>query len=237
MSKHLEALNELFRRFQEQMAEDDSQAENAGENGRTTLERLGYMRLKAMNRFMQVIDATIAGFLLLKESVANDIGNLSQELYEHFGVKDSESPVENTSDAEDKPPAQSPDDVASDPKPRHERKPRGKTPLEYQRLPKHRATGSPRLDMLETALHDALECLNNAKIAYHFKAIKEVRLALTELYKSWDKPEEERIFELEAELKDAAERLSANPSAAKSKVMRNLRSDIIVALQNKDDHE
>lgn len=104
----------------------------------------------------------------------------------------------------------------------------------HERLSRHRSTGNSRLDTLETALHDALERLNNAKMAFHFMAIKDVRLALTDLYKAWDKPEDERITELEAGLKDAVDKLSANPNAAKSKIMPEIWGDIIVALQNKD---
>jgi Holliday junction resolvasome RuvABC DNA-binding subunit len=66
MSKQLEALNGLFQAFQEQMAEDANQAKNARENERTTLEQLGYMRLKAMNNFIEVIDTTIAALAHLK---------------------------------------------------------------------------------------------------------------------------------------------------------------------------
>lgn len=81
------------------------------------------------------------------------------------------------------------------------RKPQEKVEPEFKRLPVHRATGNLRLDVLEMALHDTLERLNNSKMAYHFMTIKEVRLALNELYKSWDKPENERIAELEVGLK------------------------------------
>jgi len=102
---------------------------------------------------------------------------------------------------------------------------------EFKRLSLHKPTGNERLDTLETALHDALERLNNTRMAYHFMAIKEVRLALTDLYKSWDKPEAERIVELEIGLKDAVDKLSANRSAANSKIMPQIWGDIIVALQ------
>ena len=102
---------------------------------------------------------------------------------------------------------------------------------EFKRLSVHKPTGNPRLDSLETALHDALERLNNAKMAYHFMVIKEVRLALTDLYRAWDKPEAERIAELEAGLKDAVDKLSANRSASNSKIMPEIWGDIIVALQ------
>jgi len=102
---------------------------------------------------------------------------------------------------------------------------------EFKRLSVHKPTGNPRLDALEMALHDALERLNNTKMAYHFMAIKEVRLALTDLYKAWDRPEEERIAELESGLKDAVDKLSANPNAANSKIMPEIWGDIIVALQ------
>ena len=108
---------------------------------------------------------------------------------------------------------------------------------EYQHLPKHRATGNPRLDALETALHDTLERLVNTKLAHYVKDINEVRLALIELYKSWDKPEDERLAELESGLKEAADKLSANSRAGKSKVMQDIWSNIIVALQNKGTDE
>jgi len=238
MSKQLEALNNLFQSFQEQMVEDDNQAENARENGRTTLEQLGYMRLKAMNNFIEVIVATVTGLLQLKASLENDRDKLLQEIREHFGERKPEPSAESADNAEVKAPAQPAEplaDAESDPKPRRSRKPKAKP--EYKRLPKHRTTGNPHLDALETALHDALECLGNMKLAFYVKGIKEVRLLLAELYKSWDKPEDERLAELETGLKEAADKLSANSRAAKSKVMQNLWSNIIVALQGKDNDE
>ncbi|MFA6716561.1 MAG: hypothetical protein WCS27_14360, partial [Victivallaceae bacterium] len=128
-------------------------------------------------------------------------------------------------------------DAVSDPKPRRIRKTREKAKPEYKRLPKHRTTGNPRLDALETALHDALECLGNTRLAFYVRDINEVRLALIELYKSWDNPEDERLAELESGLKAAADKLSANSRAAKSKVMQDIWSSIIVALQEKDNNE
>jgi hypothetical protein len=122
-------------------------------------------------------------------------------------------------------------------KTKRDRKPKEKAKTEYRRLSKHRATGNVRLDALETVLHDALECLNNTKLAFYVKDIKEVRLALSELYKSWNKPENERLVELEAGLKAAVDKLSANSRATKSKVMQDVWSDIIVALQQKDNDE
>lgn len=121
------------------------------------------------------------------------------------------------------------------PKAKREQKPKKKVNPEYKRLPKHRATGNPRLDILEMALHDALERLNNTKLAFYVKDIKEVRLALIKLYKSWDNPEDERLAELEYGLKEAADKLSANSRAGKSKIMQAIWSDIVVALQNKKD--
>jgi len=113
---------------------------------------------------------------------------------------------------------------------------KAKFTAEFKRLAVHKPTGNLRLDALETALHDALERLNNTKMAYHFMAIKEVRLALTDLYRAWDKPDAERIAELEAGLKDAVDKLSANRSAANSKIMPQIWGDIIVALQGSKDN-
>jgi hypothetical protein len=167
---------------------------------------------------------------------------LLQEIRKHFGERKPEPSAESTGNAEAKasaPPAQSAEPLAdevSDPKPKakRERKPKEKVKPEYQRLPKHRATGNPRLDALEMALHGALERLVNTKLAHYVKDINEVRLALIELYKSWDKPEDERLAELETGLKAAADKLSGNSRAAKSKIMQDIWSDIIVALQNKE---
>jgi hypothetical protein len=127
--------------------------------------------------------------------------------------------------------------TGSDPKPKQKRKPKEKVKPEYKHLSKHRATGNSRLDALEMALHDALECLNNTKLAFYVKDIKEARIALDKLYKSWDKPEDERIAELETGLKAAVDKLSANSRAVKSKIMQDIWSNIIVALQNKEDSE
>jgi hypothetical protein len=127
--------------------------------------------------------------------------------------------------------------AGSEPTPKRGRKTKEKAKPEYKRLPKHRATGNPRLDALETALHDALECLNNTKLAFYVKDIKEVRIALDKLYKSWDKPEDERTIELETGLKAAADKLSGNSRAAKSKIMQDVWSNIIVTLQNKENNE
>jgi hypothetical protein len=127
--------------------------------------------------------------------------------------------------------------TGSEPEPKAKRARKPKAKPEYQRLPKHRATGNPRLDALETALHDALERLVNTKLAHYVKDINEVRLALIDLYKSWDNPGDERLAELEVGLKAAADKLSANSRASKSKIMQDIWSDIIVALQNKEDNE
>ena len=134
-------------------------------------------------------------------------------------------------------PEPAPEPTGYDPKPKHKRKPKEKAKPEYQHLPKHRATGNPRLDALETALHDALERLVNTKLAHYVKDINEVRLALIELYKAWDKPGDERLAELEVGLKVAADKLSGNSRAAKSKIMQDIWSDIIVALQDKENGE
>jgi hypothetical protein len=151
---------------------------------------------------------------------------------------DSPKPEDTKTPPEPAKPEPEPEPQASsDPQPKRKRKPRDKAKPEYQRLPKHRSTGNPRLDILETALHDALERLVNTKLAHYVKDINEVRLALTELYKSWDKPQDERLAELESGLKAAADKLSGNSRAAKSEVMRNIWSDIVVALQQKDNNE
>lgn len=135
-------------------------------------------------------------------------------------------------------PAPEPQTVsAPEPKAKRKYKPKEKKKSEYQRLPKHRATGNPRLDALETALHDALERLVNTKLAHYVKDINEVRLALIELYKAWDKSEDERLSELESGLKAAADKLSGNSRAAKSKIMQDIWSDIIVSLQDKENGE
>ena len=148
-----------------------------------------------------------------------------------------DKPKETKTSPESAKPGPSPEPQAGSkptPKPKQKRKPKEKVKPEYQRLPKHRATGNPRLDALETALHDALERLVNTKLAHYVKDINEVRLALIELYKAWDKPGDERLAELEVGLKAAADKLSGNSRAAKSKIMQDIWSDIIVALQNKE---
>ena len=127
--------------------------------------------------------------------------------------------------------------TGSDAKTKRKRKTNEKEKAEYQRLPKHRATGNPRLDALETALHDALERLVNTKLAFYVKDIKEVRQALIKLYKDWDKSGDERLPELETGLKAAADKLSANSRATKSKIMQDVWSSIIVALQDKENGE
>jgi hypothetical protein len=121
--------------------------------------------------------------------------------------------------------------------PKTKQKPKSKANPKFKRLPKHRATGNQRLDSLENALHDALERLSNTKLAFYVKVIKQVRIALVELYKLWDKPADERIAELETGLKEAVEMLSANSRAGKSKIMQNIWSDIIVALQGNQSNE
>jgi len=121
-------------------------------------------------------------------------------------------------------------------------KKRGRKPKkqaeEYQHLPRPKHSGDQRRDALELALHNALERLNNTKMAFHFKTIKRVRKNLEDLFNaSAGKSNDERIVDLEAGLKDAVELLSTNPNAANSKVMQNLWSDIIVALQGKDSEQ
>jgi hypothetical protein len=196
------------------------------------------------NPFLQPIEAEIERLEEIEKQVKSRLEVVRQlhrwvsEVFDPPKTNKTNSPKPEdtkTSPESGKPePAPEPQAGAS-PKPK--RKQKEKKKAEYQRLPKHRSTGNPRLDALETALHDALERLVNTKLAHYVKDINEVRLALIELYKAWDSPEDERLAELETGLKAAADKLSANSRAAKSKVMRNLRSEIIVALQNKDDHE
>jgi hypothetical protein len=191
------------------------------------------------NPFLQPIEAEIERLQEIEKQVKSRlevVKQLHRWISEVFDL-----PETNKTDSPEKPedtkkPGDS-EQAAPEPAPKAEPKPSRKTKKKvssgYKRLPKHRATGNPRLDALEISLHDALECLNNTKLAFYVKEIKEVRSALEVLYKSWDKPEEERLPELESELKAATDKLSANSRASKSKVMQNIWSDIIVALQNK----
>ena len=189
------------------------------------------------NPFLQPIEAEIERLEEIEKQVRAKlevVKQLHRWVSEVFDLSKSE-------DTKTSPPAQpepEPEPQAdSDPKPKRQWKPKEKKEPEYQHLPKHRATGNPRLDALEAALHDALERLVNTKLAHYVKDINEVRLALIELYKSWNKPGDERLAELESGLKVAADKLSANSRAAKSEVMRNIWSNIIVALQQKDNDE
>jgi hypothetical protein len=198
------------------------------------------------NPFLQPIEAEIERLEDMEKQIKGRMEALKQ-LHEFisgiFDPKPDKPDSPAKPEAAETPPAEPTPEPApepqtgSEPAPKHGRKTKEKAKPEYQRLSKHRATGNLRLDALETALHDALECLNNTKLAFYVKDIKEVRLALSELYKSWNKPEDERLAELEPALKEAANKLSANSRAAKSKVMQDIWSNIIVALQQKDNDE
>ena len=248
MFKHVGSLEDLFREIRKHMESDNQEQEN-DEIPQSMLEQLGCGRLKQMDEFIREIDASIGRFMSIKAAVVDDREKLLREILEHFGYEgqsasgnsaDSEVTESPKAHQEPVPPwrAEKNDRAGSNPEPEGEPATKEKAKPEFKRLSKHRPTGNSRLDALEMALHDALERLNNSKMAFHFMAIKEVRLALTDLYKSWDKPEEERIAELEAGLKDAVDRLSANPNAANSKVMPEIWGDIIVALQgNKDGNQ
>ena len=198
------------------------------------------------NPFLQPIEAEIERLEEIEKQVRTKLEVVKQlhrwvsEVFDLPKPDKAASPKPDeakTSPESGKPEPASEPQTASGPEPKakHERKPKEKP--EYQHLPKHRATGNPRLDALETALHDALERLGNTKLAHYVKDINEVRLALIELYKAWDKPEDERLAELESGLKAAADKLSGNSRAAKSKIMQDIWSDIIVALQQKDNNE
>lgn len=91
--------------------------------------------------------------------------------------------------------------------------------------------GLSRLERLTCGLDHAIKVLDGSKMAFHFKAIKQLRLNLTELANIEDRPEEERIAELENGLKHAVEVLSTSPNAANSKTMRQLWGDLIVVLK------
>jgi len=91
--------------------------------------------------------------------------------------------------------------------------------------------GMSRLERLRFGLDHAIRVLEGSKMAFHFKAIKQLRLDLIELAKSTDKPEEERIDELEDGLKHTVEVLSTSPTASNSKTMRQLWSDLILVLK------
>jgi hypothetical protein len=199
---------------------------------------------KTRNPFLQPIEAEIERLEEIAKQVKSRLEVVKQlhrwisDVFDPPKPEKAASPKPDDTKAPPEPakPGPSPEPQAgSKPTPKPKRKPKEKA--EYQRLPKHRATGNPRLDALETALHDALERLVNTKLAHYVKDINEVRLALIELYKSWDKPGDERLVELESGLKAAADKLSANSRAGKSKVMQDIWSDIIVALQDKENGE
>ncbi|MFA6717135.1 MAG: hypothetical protein WCS27_17285 [Victivallaceae bacterium] len=198
------------------------------------------------NPFLQPIEAEIERLENIEEQIKSRlevVKQLHRWISEVFDLPktdktDSPKPEEVKTSPEPAKPAPVPEpQTVSGPEPKAKRERKQKKKAEYQHLPKHRATGNPRLDALETALHDALERLVNTKLAFYVKDINEVRLSLIELYKSWDSPEEERLAELESGLKAAADKLSGNSRAGKSKVMQDIWSDIIVALQQKDNDE
>ncbi len=205
---------------------------------------------KPRNPFLQPIEAEIERLEEIEKQVKSRLEVVKQlhrwisEIFDPPKTNKTDSPKPKETEtppgsAQSGPaPTPEPQTVSGpEPKAKRERKPKEKKKPEYQHLPKHRATGNPRLDALETALHDALERLVNTKLAHYVKDINEVSLALIELYKSWDSPEDERLAELESGLKAATDKLSANSRAAKSKIMQDIWSDIIVALQQKDNNE
>ena len=182
----------------------------------------------------------VSAEVTMRHAALSQLRNTIRELLGLSGRPDKTDSLDKPKETEtppgsDKPEPEPEPQTVSASKPKQ--KPKEKKKAEYQRLPKHRATGNPRLDALETALHDALERLVNTKLAHYVKDINEVRLSLIELYKDWDKPGDERLAELESGLKAAADKLSANSRAAKSKIMQNIWSDIIVALQDKENGE
>jgi hypothetical protein len=184
----------------------------------------------------------VSAEVTMRHAVLSQLHNTIRELLGLSGKPDKTASPENPEVTKTPPesakpePAPEPQPV-SDPKPKRKQKPKEKAKPEYQRLPRHRVTGNTRLDALETALHDALERLVNTKLAHYVKDINEVRLSLIELYKAWDSPGDERLAELESGLKAAADKLSGNSRAAKSKIMQDIWGDIIVALQNKENNE
>jgi len=91
--------------------------------------------------------------------------------------------------------------------------------------------GMSRQERLRFGLVHAIKVLDGSKMAFHFKAIKQLRLDLIDLANAEDKPEDERIAELEDSLKNAVEVLSTSPNAANSKTMRQLWGDLIVVLK------
>jgi len=91
--------------------------------------------------------------------------------------------------------------------------------------------GISRLERLQAGLDHALEVLSGSKMAFHFKAIMQLRLDLIELSNANGKSEADRIAELEAGLKHAVEVLSTSPNAANSKTMRQLWGDLILVLK------
>jgi len=91
--------------------------------------------------------------------------------------------------------------------------------------------GMSRLERLRFGLDHAIKVLDGSKMAFHFKAIKQLRLDLIDLANAEGKPEEERIAELEYGLKNAVEVLSTSPNAANSKTMRQLWRALILVLK------
>ena len=198
------------------------------------------------NPFLQPIEAEIERLEEIEKQVKSRLEVVKQlhrwvsEVFDPPKPDKAASPKPDEAKTAPEPakPGPSPEPQAgSKPTPKPKQKRKSKEKAEYQRLPKHRATGNPRLDALETALHDALERLVNTKLAFYVKDINEVRQELIKLYKDWDKPGDERLAELESGLKAAADKLSGNSRAAKSKIMQDIWSSIIVALQDKENGE
>ena len=233
MQELMRMLDELFKAMAEKSGDDDNEEtmQDAGEFFR--VKHACATVLADMRREIQSLERTLAALNAKREMLIAEHNALVDEvkaMEKESMNSDSTEPVQQAVPPSDDNPAanQQPEEEA------HEDEAQG---TEEQPETMLNLDGMSRLERLQFGLAHAIEVLSGSKMAFHFKAIKQLRLDLLVLSKTDDKPKDEHIAELESGLKHAVEVLSTSPNAANSKTMRQLWGDLIVVLKSEGDSQ
>lgn len=232
MDELMKMLDDLFAQITEKVRRKEQERENQDDNGETGKQSRVKMAcatvLSDMRQEIHSLERTLAVLNAKREMLIEEHNALVDEVKAMEERSTSTAPINETTvpteeQPEGAPPPESPREEQD-----HEEDHQGE---EEQPASELKLDGMSRLERLRFGLDHAIKVLDGSKMAFHFKAIKQLRLDLIDLANAEDKPEEERIAELEGGLKNAVEVLSTSPNAANSKTMRQLWGDLIVVLK------
>lgn len=226
MDELMKMLDDLFAQITEKVRRKEQERENQNDEGKTEKQSRVKMAcatvLSDMRREINSLERTLAVLNAKREMLIEEHNALVDEVKAMEERSTSTAPIDETTvPTEEQPGGAPPPEFPREEEDHEEEQPASELKLD----------GMSRLERLRFGLDHAIKVLDGSKMAFHFKAIKQLRLDLIELANAEDKPEEERIAELEDGLKNAVEVLSTSPNAANSKTMRQLWGDLIIVLK------